>query len=154
MSGGSESLLILGTAARANAQILHLNGVKEEIALGLRPMRPAYGIKLRHESPAKGRKFRASECGNKARRWCNVRFWHIADVPLALTNVCFEGKNGHDAGVTPFPLMTQSGHRRARQTSYGRRGSTADRLHAQTNKPEECRSNFPRGPAVVQCIAG
>jgi hypothetical protein len=37
-------------------------------------------------------------------------FWHIADVPLALTNVCFEGKNGHDAVVTPFPLMTQSGH--------------------------------------------
>jgi hypothetical protein len=28
----------------------------------------------------------------------------------ALTNVRFEGKNGHDAGVTPFPLMTQSGH--------------------------------------------
>jgi hypothetical protein len=28
-----------------------------------------------------------------------------------LTNVCFEGKNGYDAGVTPFPLMTQSGHR-------------------------------------------
>ena len=40
----------------------------------------------------------------------DVRFWHIADVPLALTNVCFEEKNGHDAGVTPFPLMTQSGH--------------------------------------------
>jgi hypothetical protein len=39
----------------------------------------------------------------------DVRFWHIADVPLALTNVCFEGKNRHDAGVTPFPLMTQSG---------------------------------------------
>ena len=31
------------------------------------------------------------------------------DVPLALTNVCFGGKNGHDAGVTPFPLMTHSG---------------------------------------------
>jgi hypothetical protein len=29
-------------------------------------------------------------------------------MPLALTNVCFEGKNGHDAGVTPFPLMTHS----------------------------------------------
>ena len=39
-----------------------------------------------------------------------VRLWHIADVPLGLTNVCFEGKNGHDAGVTPFPLLTQSGH--------------------------------------------
>jgi hypothetical protein len=36
-------------------------------------------------------------------------------VPLALTNVCFEGKNGHDAGVTPFPLMTQSGHLAARR---------------------------------------
>ncbi len=40
----------------------------------------------------------------------DVRFWHLADVPLALSNVCFEGKNGHDAGVTPFPLMTLSGH--------------------------------------------
>jgi ribonucleotide monophosphatase NagD (HAD superfamily) len=26
-----------------------------------------------------------------------------------LTNVCFEGKNGHDAGATSFPLMTRSG---------------------------------------------
>jgi len=32
----------------------------------------------------------------------------IADVPLTLMNVCFEGKNGHDAAVTPFPLMTQA----------------------------------------------
>ena len=38
----------------------------------------------------------------------DVCFWHISDVPLALTNVCFEGNNGHDAGVTPFPLMTHS----------------------------------------------
>src|SRR6476660_135563 len=47
----------------------------------------------------------------KARRltFANVRLWHIADVPLALSNVCVEGKNGHDAGVTPFPLMTHSG---------------------------------------------
>jgi hypothetical protein len=30
-------------------------------------------------------------------------------MQLALTNVCFEGKNRHDAGVTPFPLMTRSG---------------------------------------------
>ena len=37
-----------------------------------------------------------------------LRYWHFADVPLALTNVCFEGKNGHDAGVISFPLMTQS----------------------------------------------
>ena len=36
-----------------------------------------------------------------------VRSW-----PLALTNVCFEEKNRYDAGVTPFPLMTQSGLRR------------------------------------------
>jgi hypothetical protein len=27
---------------------------------------------------------------------CEVRLWHLADVPLALTNVCFEGKNGHE----------------------------------------------------------
>jgi hypothetical protein len=44
----------------------------------------------------------------------DVRYWHKADVPCALSNVCFEGKNGHDAGVTPFPLVTQSGHCRVR----------------------------------------
>ena len=32
----------------------------------------------------------------------HVCYWHLADVPTALTNVCFEGKNGHDAGVTPM----------------------------------------------------
>jgi hypothetical protein len=40
----------------------------------------------------------------------NVRFWHKADMLNALMNVRFEGKNGHDAGVTPFPLMTHSRH--------------------------------------------
>jgi hypothetical protein len=36
--------------------------------------------------------------------------YHVGQIldalPLALTNVCFEGKNGHDAGVTPA-LPTQ-----------------------------------------------
>ena len=36
----------------------------------------------------------------------NSAFGSLKDVTLALTNVCFEGKNGHDAGMTPFPLMT------------------------------------------------
>ncbi len=31
-----------------------------------------------------------------------VCYWHIEDVPLALTHVCFEGKNGHAANVTRF----------------------------------------------------
>jgi hypothetical protein len=39
-------------------------------------------------------------------------------VPLPLTNVCFEGKNGHDAGGTPFPLMTHSGHTRSRHVVF------------------------------------
>jgi hypothetical protein len=30
----------------------------------------------------------------------NVCLWHIADELLVLTNVCFEGKIGHDAEVT------------------------------------------------------
>ena len=25
----------------------------------------------------------------------DVRIWHIADVPLVLTNVCFGGQSGH-----------------------------------------------------------
>jgi hypothetical protein len=35
---------------------------------------------------------------------CDVRLWHIADVPLAPTNVCFEEKNRHDACTTHFRL--------------------------------------------------
>jgi hypothetical protein len=53
-------------------------------------------------------------CGHGSSAAANVGYWHIADVPLTLTNVCFERKNGHDAGVTPFPLMTLSGHSHAR----------------------------------------
>ena len=45
-----------------------------------------------------------------ALRFCNVRYWHKADVQTALMDVRFEGKNGHDADVTRFLLMTQSGH--------------------------------------------
>ena len=40
-----------------------------------------------------------------------VHTWHKADVPIALTNVCFGGKNGHDANGPLCRLMTQSGHR-------------------------------------------
>ena len=32
-------------------------------------------------------------------------------------DVCFEGNNGHDAGVTAFPLMTQSRHGSVNPTS-------------------------------------
>ena len=50
-------------------------------------------------------------------------------MPLALTNVCFEGKNGHEADVTRFPLMTQSGHA---QTGRSSRFSTpGERLDVQ-----------------------
>ena len=34
----------------------------------------------------------------------------IADVQLALTNVCFGGKNGHDADAGQCPPMTRSGY--------------------------------------------
>ena len=39
-----------------------------------------------------------------------VCFWHKADVQTALTNVRFEGNNGHDADGTRCLLMTLSGH--------------------------------------------
>jgi hypothetical protein len=36
---------------------------------------------------------------DQLRRFCwlrgDVRFWHLADVPLGLTNVCFWGQSGH-----------------------------------------------------------
>jgi hypothetical protein len=44
---------------------------------------------------------------NQAR---DVAFWHLADVPLAMRNVRFRGKSGHDADQSECPLMTQSGH--------------------------------------------
>jgi hypothetical protein len=34
----------------------------------------------------------------------HVGYCHKADVQTALTNVCFEAKNGHDAGVTPLVI--------------------------------------------------
>jgi hypothetical protein len=39
----------------------------------------------------------------------NFRLWHLAGVRVTLANVRFEGKNRHEAVVTPFPLMTHSG---------------------------------------------
>jgi hypothetical protein len=39
-----------------------------------------------------------------------VRYWHKADMLNAMTNVRFEGNNGHDADVTRCLLMTHSGH--------------------------------------------
>ena len=40
----------------------------------------------------------------------DVRSWHLADIPPGNDDVGFEGKNGHDPGVTRCLLMTQSGH--------------------------------------------
>ena len=40
----------------------------------------------------------------------DVCLWHLVDIPPGLTNVGFERKSGHDAGVTRYLLMTQSGH--------------------------------------------
>ena len=42
-------------------------------------------------------------------RFADVGLWHKADMLNALTNVRFWGRNGHGAGVIPFPLMTQRG---------------------------------------------
>ena len=44
----------------------------------------------------------------------DVRYWHLADMQIALKNVRFEGNNGHDADVMRCQLMTQSGHSMAR----------------------------------------
>ena len=41
-------------------------------------------------------------------------FGTMRTVQTTLTNVCFEGQNGHDADVARCLLMTQSGHVRAR----------------------------------------
>jgi hypothetical protein len=41
--------------------------------------------------------------------WLDVRSWHIADMPLALTNVPAIGGKA-DMTRTVCPLMTHSGH--------------------------------------------
>jgi hypothetical protein len=42
---------------------------------------------------------------------CNKTRPGLRSAPDVCTaKLGFEGKIGHDAGVTPFPLMTQSGH--------------------------------------------
>jgi hypothetical protein len=42
---------------------------------------------------------------NLSRASRDVRLSHKADMPLVLTNVCLEGKNGDGAVATSFPLM-------------------------------------------------
>ena len=49
-----------------------------------------------------------SPTGLMGRAGPDVRYWHIADVPLGLTNVCFEGNNGHDVDVTRYVLITNA----------------------------------------------
>jgi hypothetical protein len=60
-----------------------------------------------------------------------------ADVPLALTNVRFEGNNGHDADETRCLLMTQSGH-------LAPKHSTAA-LDRWITRPPELESHCPMG---------
>jgi len=40
----------------------------------------------------------------------NVRYWHKADITIALTNVRYWGKSGHRAETAECQLLTQSGH--------------------------------------------
>jgi hypothetical protein len=51
------------------------------------------------------------ECGGLARSSPeDVGFWHLADIPPALTNVRYGGKSGHDANGPLCRRMTLSGH--------------------------------------------
>jgi hypothetical protein len=42
---------------------------------------------------------------------CDVRFWHLADIPLCTAHVCYWGKSGHGVLRCTCLLLTQSGHR-------------------------------------------
>jgi hypothetical protein len=66
----------------------------------------------------------------------SVHTWHIADVPLALTNVCFEGKIGHGADLSVCPLMTHSGRQ---PHSIGSSGG-AKQFERMLLKEVDCRS--------------
>jgi hypothetical protein len=51
----------------------------------------------------------------------DVCLWHIADVPLALTNVCFWGNRRHRADFPPFGARNESvdAHRYAMRLLHG-----------------------------------
>jgi hypothetical protein len=53
------------------------------------------GARLRGGVPTKRMQL-VAECA----QGLDVRFWHLAGMQTALTNVRFEGYNGHDADVT------------------------------------------------------
>ena len=81
VSGGSKSLLILGTAARTNTpNYYNLNGVRGEIALGLRPMRPA----LAKLSAILDRNSRLSRPVRSSGRQAELATSHICHRGLAL----------------------------------------------------------------------
>ena len=67
--------------------------------------------------------FVAIQVSDWRNRHRDVRFWHLADVPLELTNVCFEGKSGLDADVTRCLLLTQFRHRSSYQADRWRLSS-------------------------------
>ena len=60
----------------------------------------------------------------------DVCTWHIADVPLTLSNVCFEWENGHDAIAPLCQLLTQNG---------------PARLEPQARFPNRPIKNWPNG---------
>ncbi len=93
------------------------------------------------------------------RRPCpHVRLWHNSDVPLALTNVCFEGKNGHDSNGPLWRLMTQadisSGHGPLENGSDDANSRRLARCRDNPNRDKfrSPRGNVPRGhPCTNRC---
>ena len=41
----------------------------------------------------------------------DVRYWHKADMAMALRNVCYRGNSGHGTDIAERPLVTRTGHR-------------------------------------------
>jgi hypothetical protein len=42
----------------------------------------------------------------------DVRYWHKADMAIALSDVRFRGQSGHRLDDAQCPLLTQNGHER------------------------------------------
>jgi hypothetical protein len=88
----------------------------------------------------------------------DVCSWHKACMLNALTNVCFEGKNGHDADVARCLFMTQSGSlektakmrwaiKGAPRALHDQRQNENRRLKVWTTQPSELASFFGSLPA-------
>ena len=72
----------------------------------------------------------------------DFRFWHLTDIDSDVEHDgCFEGKNGHGAVATSFPLMTQSGRSSLLQPTEGAKRRVRRKMFIRDNDGNEQRDS-------------